>query len=468
LFVEINGIKGFIVNIDGFLRVGNQDPFRKHLVWSEVKDSNIDRIKVLPDFSQLLKKIKKFPFTVVSKLSIQHLNVILSKNSISIPANRIFTAAAGDDSQKSYSFAIPIAAARDSINLLSCDCVYLTAEYETIERALALHLGTMFYEYKTEDSAEKTEEYKSGPDFILEGIDEIDRVISKEVVGYLGEFYACSKNMRGMVTGYKHTTIYLNFLKIPHEALPSGTTIFATGRYFPYNDARFQKHPLSIKLVDSKQYPEKHLLTLAKIIKVGIEQVAKNYDLVTCVPPKPSQTKNRAKMILEYIPVIDKEFDKTKLAPNILKCTRDHTPQKKLYGYADRRENVKGAYAVSGDVKGKTVVLIDDIFTTGAILCEITDMLLQAGCARVYPLAIASTVTSKVSNGTVGLTCDKCGGNLCRRINKTDGDIFWGCANFKENNCKKTLRFEDGLELLNQQTGRKEPGPSFPDIDIPF
>ncbi|GEM_PF-3287654 len=468
MFVEINEVKGFIVNIDGFLRVDDKIPFRKNLIWSEVNDSNLDKIKILPEFPQLLNKIGNFPFAVVSKLSSQVLSKILLNNKVSISSEIIFSAATDDDLQKSYLFTIPIAAARDSMNLSSCECVYITAEYETIERALALHLGTMLYEYKSEDLTEKSEEYKSGPDFILDNMNDFDRINSKEFVGYLGEYIACSPIMKKKAKGSKIQTVYLQFLKIPHEALPAGTTVFVTGRYFPTGDARFQKHPLSVKLVDSKQHPERHLAAFAKIMKAGIETVVKDYDFITCVPPKPSQPINRAKMILEHISLFDDKFDKAKLAPNILKCIRDHTPQKSLHGYADRRENVKGAYVVDGDVKDKTIVLIDDIFTTGAILCEITNILLRAGCKRVYPLAIAFTVKSKVINGTAELICDKCGGKLGRRINPADGDIFWGCSEYKKSKCKKTLRFEEGVDLLNQQTGKKKPSLGTPGMDIEF
>lgn len=51
-----------------------------------------------------------------------------------------------------------------------------------------------------------------------------------------------------------------------------------------------------------------------------------------------------------------------------------------------RAANVLGVYGVSGDVKGKTLLLIDDIVTTGATLNECAKVLKQNGAKAVYCL----------------------------------------------------------------------------------
>jgi ComF family protein len=57
----------------------------------------------------------------------------------------------------------------------------------------------------------------------------------------------------------------------------------------------------------------------------------------------------------------------------------------------ERRRNVVGAFAVRrvGDVAGKTVVLIDDVATTGATLDACARELLAAGAASVSALTLA-------------------------------------------------------------------------------
>ena len=60
----------------------------------------------------------------------------------------------------------------------------------------------------------------------------------------------------------------------------------------------------------------------------------------------------------------------------------------------ERRKNVKGAFGVDGgtDLKGKTVILMDDVATTGNTLNECARVLKKAGCERVYCLAVARAV----------------------------------------------------------------------------
>jgi len=57
---------------------------------------------------------------------------------------------------------------------------------------------------------------------------------------------------------------------------------------------------------------------------------------------------------------------------------------------SEREENVKGAFYVSGDVKGKRILLFDDVVTTGASTGECARVLLESGAKRVYVLCIAS------------------------------------------------------------------------------
>lgn len=67
------------------------------------------------------------------------------------------------------------------------------------------------------------------------------------------------------------------------------------------------------------------------------------------------------------------------------------TPSQGGLNRAERRRNVKNAFAVSLNdaVKDKTIVLIDDVMTSGATVHECARMLKKAGAARVDVLAIA-------------------------------------------------------------------------------
>lgn len=74
------------------------------------------------------------------------------------------------------------------------------------------------------------------------------------------------------------------------------------------------------------------------------------------------------------------------------------TPSQGHMGYKARLKNVRGAFSVRPNrlpqVKGKTILLIDDVITTGATINECCLALQKAGAAAVHVAAIARVVRS--------------------------------------------------------------------------
>lgn len=81
-----------------------------------------------------------------------------------------------------------------------------------------------------------------------------------------------------------------------------------------------------------------------------------------------------------------------KIAPprSLLRRTRRAPAQSKLTA-APRRENVRDAFTVrnEGDVAGKTIVLVDDVVTTGATFAAAAVALRAAGACAIYGVALA-------------------------------------------------------------------------------
>lgn len=71
--------------------------------------------------------------------------------------------------------------------------------------------------------------------------------------------------------------------------------------------------------------------------------------------------------------------------------TRHNEPQASL-PLAKRAANVRGIFTVSGDFKDKSILLVDDIMTSGASLNELAKMLKKAGANRVECLVAARTL----------------------------------------------------------------------------
>jgi predicted amidophosphoribosyltransferase len=79
---------------------------------------------------------------------------------------------------------------------------------------------------------------------------------------------------------------------------------------------------------------------------------------------------------------------------NVLIKTRATRPQKEMTSLAQKRANVAGAFALSGEVRGTQIILIDDLYDSGATLEEVAHVLARGGIARIIVLTLTKTIHS--------------------------------------------------------------------------
>jgi ComF family protein len=79
------------------------------------------------------------------------------------------------------------------------------------------------------------------------------------------------------------------------------------------------------------------------------------------------------------------------LETSILYKIKDTETQVSVRNRAKRLQNISGSFAVKNPekIRGKTVIVVDDVVTTGATLSEARCMLLKAGARTVYGVAVA-------------------------------------------------------------------------------
>lgn len=80
--------------------------------------------------------------------------------------------------------------------------------------------------------------------------------------------------------------------------------------------------------------------------------------------------------------------------PFALKKVNDTRPQYEMGNETERRRNVRGAFAVKdiGRVSGKSVLVLDDVFTTGSTLNECARVLLKSGVRKVQALTLMRAI----------------------------------------------------------------------------
>ena len=124
-------------------------------------------------------------------------------------------------------------------------------------------------------------------------------------------------------------------------------------------------------------------------VLAGLVRVPKSWeiDAVTPVPLHPNRLRERG---FNQSELIARELCKRygfELAPHLLERTSDTASQAGLSGAA-RRRNLKGAFRASEECRGLTVLLVDDVRTTGSTLSACASALLGAGCKRVYAATV--------------------------------------------------------------------------------
>lgn len=112
--------------------------------------------------------------------------------------------------------------------------------------------------------------------------------------------------------------------------------------------------------------------------------------MVIPVPLHPRRKKERG---FNQAEILAEEISLAKgipLASQVMVKEKENLPQAWLEGKA-RRENVKGVYKIKQEfpIKGKVILLVDDVFTTGSTIEECSSLLKKAGAKEVRALTMA-------------------------------------------------------------------------------
>lgn len=133
--------------------------------------------------------------------------------------------------------------------------------------------------------------------------------------------------------------------------------------------------------IDTARFLARLMAACARVRFPGVA-----FDLVCCVPMHPAKQRrlgyNQSDLLARALAKrLGLRYDAKALARVAVGRTQ-HTLNAR-----DRFDNVKNLYACRRNLRGKTVLLVDDIKTTGATLDECARQLLLAGADAVYCVA---------------------------------------------------------------------------------
>lgn len=148
------------------------------------------------------------------------------------------------------------------------------------------------------------------------------------------------------------------------------------------------------KLIHGFKYQQKISLgkRLGKTLgeKLKEDKIAEKFDCLVPVPLHSARKRDRGFNQSEVLALEMSEATNLPVLKELLKRTKNTKDQTKLTP-EERIENVKGAFAlkIPAEIKGKSVILVDDVMTTGATLGECASVLLEAGAERVIGATVA-------------------------------------------------------------------------------
>ncbi len=162
---------------------------------------------------------------------------------------------------------------------------------------------------------------------------------------------------------------------------------FTAGRsVFPYTD-RWKRSLERYKYYGYREFGDFYARAMTWILKKELPRWKTG--LIVPVPLSPRKRRRRgfdqSRLLAEKISLltgIPADF-------TLVRKVRETKSQKKLTRL-ERRQNLRGAFSVERRIDGITVLVIDDVYTTGSTVNEMARILLAAGARDVYFLTLCT------------------------------------------------------------------------------
>lgn len=182
-----------------------------------------------------------------------------------------------------------------------------------------------------------------------------------------------------------------------HRVSPSEASRFLTvGKSFDrftcpfYYEGKIRDGIQLFKYHGYKRFSEYFAEEMIKVIERDYSD--EDPDFITCVPmtkrKESERDYNQCIFLLKYLA---DAFGYIKTPDLLIKIT--DTPSQAGLGEKERLKNLKGSFKANEnyDLQGKTILLCDDVMTTGSTLNECAKTLKKAGAEKVICVTVATT-----------------------------------------------------------------------------
>lgn len=138
------------------------------------------------------------------------------------------------------------------------------------------------------------------------------------------------------------------------------------------------------------QFKFNHKVGLDRSLGKLLEQAVVSNLPIDLVVPVPLHRKRLQQRSYNQALLLAREFARIRKLPvaNDLLFKVSETGSQQGLSAKERVQNLQGAFMLQGDVSGMTILLIDDVMTTGATVDSCSRVLIEGGALKVYVAVI--------------------------------------------------------------------------------
>lgn len=215
-------------------------------------------------------------------------------------------------------------------------------------------------------------------------------------------YYTCLQVGYGIIFSTK-PQFYLTLVRIlAHQGLyyyrPFHDTKQATVSLFPYKYPEISQAIWQVKFKNNKLVGRHMGMLVADVLIDMLQELQDthyfNEPILCTVPSHPRTIRKRGYQVTNLIARSAMQhglLSWVEYHPSLIKKTKHNQRQSHVTQRSMRLKNPRGAFLITAPwgVHNKNIILLDDVFTTGATLDEITRILHHAGAQKILRITIA-------------------------------------------------------------------------------